>query len=172
MSSIDLFLLGFLKEKPISAYDLAKKIKENQLDQMIKISTPAVYKNLLRLKQKGYIKARNLKAGNMPHKTSYSITEKGEIYFSSLMFEQSNKNFIAYFDFNSLIINLDLVSKKEALKMLDNFKKVLIQKREEHKRQKKQFSHAPFVGKSIIKQLDSGNETLIKWLKEFKDNYK
>ena len=172
MSSIDLFLLGFLKEKPISAYDLAKKIKENQLDQMIKISTPAVYKNLLRLKQKGHIKAKNLKTSNIPYKTMYSMTKEGEEYFSTLMFEQSSKNFSAYFDFNSFIINLNLVSKKEALNMLDNFEKVLIQKKEEHKKQKKQFSQAPFVGKSIIKQLDSVNETLIKWLKEFKANYK
>ncbi|MBU1046732.1 PadR family transcriptional regulator [Patescibacteria group bacterium] len=168
MSSIDLFLLGFLNKKSISAYNLAKFVEENHLNQMIKISTPAIYKNLINLKEKGYLVSKSIKSGNMSEKMVYDITEKGKKYFRLLMEEQSQKDFSIYFDFNSFIINLDQMNKKEAEELLNNFKKVLVQKKILYSDYKNKFKDVPFAGKSIIKQLNDVNNLIIEWLDEQK----
>ena len=172
MSSINLFLLGFIKKKSISAYELAKFINENHLNLMIKISTPAVYKNLVKLKEIGLLSSKNTQTENMPEKTVYSITKKGEEYFNTLITKHANQDFNIHFDFNSFIINLDLVSKKKAIKMLADFKKVLVNKDKEYKKLIKELSNIPVVGQEIIKQLYQTNHTLIKWIEGFTVKYK
>ncbi len=172
MSSIDLFLLGFLNKKSSSAYDLAKFIKDNHLHQMIKISTPSVYKNLVRLKERGFLSSLSTQSGNMSQKAVYSITKKGIKYFHSLMIRQSKKDFSIHFDFNSFIINLDQMNEKEIKKLLDNFKKVLLEKKRIYENYKTKFNSIPLGGKSIIKQLCGVNNLLIKWVNQEADNNK
>ncbi len=172
MSSIDLFLLGFLNKKSISAYDLAKFIEENQLNQMIKISTPAVYKNLIRLKEKRYLSSKKVQSGNSSQKVIYSITNKGEKYFHSLMVKQSKKDFLIYFDFNSFIVNLDQVDEKKMNELLDNFQEVLLKKKNLYSGYKNKFNSAPYAAKSIINQLYDVNDLILKWLDVYKKNKK
>jgi len=171
MSSINLFLLGLVKKKPISAYDLAKFIDENQLNQMIKISDPAVYKNLIKLKQKGLLRSKSTQTENMPEKTVYSITKKGEDNLNDLVTKYARQDFDIHFDFNSFIINLDFLSKEDAVKKLHDFKNVLLEKKKKYECFSKEFSTIPFVGKGIVKQFYKINDTLIDWLEEFTLEY-
>jgi len=55
MSSINLLLLGIVKEKPQSAYSIQKDIESHHLSRWTKMSTPSIYKNVIKLQKKGYL---------------------------------------------------------------------------------------------------------------------
>ena len=57
MSSIDLVILGILMEGPRSAYDIQKDVEYHHFPRWTKISTPSVYKKVLQLKERGYLRA-------------------------------------------------------------------------------------------------------------------
>ena len=107
MSSIDLFLLGLLMNKPYSAYDIAREIEFRNMREWAKISEPTVYKNLLKLHLNGFTDATHVKEGEMPEKRVYEINEKGKERFFELIaiYAQDPGNF--YFDFNLAIANFD-----------------------------------------------------------------
>ena len=69
MSAIDLIVLGMIKEKEQSAYDLQKNVEYRNISKWIKVSTPSIYKNVVQLEEKGYIKANVSKEGIMPEKS-------------------------------------------------------------------------------------------------------
>ncbi len=55
-SSIDLVLLGLVHDQPRAAYDLHKKhIEVRHLSEWVKISTPSVYKRVIKLQELGYL---------------------------------------------------------------------------------------------------------------------
>ena len=55
MSAIDLIVLGMIKEKEQSAYDLQKNVEYRNISKWIKVSTPSIYKKVVQLEGKGYI---------------------------------------------------------------------------------------------------------------------
>ena len=81
MAAIDLIVLGMIKKKPQSAYELQKNIEYRNISRWVKISTPSIYKKVIQLEEKGYLVSETLKNGKMPEKTIYSITESGEKSF-------------------------------------------------------------------------------------------
>ncbi len=44
MSVIDLIVLGMIKEKEQSAYDLQKNVEYRNISKWVKVSTPSIYK--------------------------------------------------------------------------------------------------------------------------------
>ena len=85
MSSIDLMILGLIKAKPRSAYEINRLVEINKINTWIKISPRAVYRNIRELAKKGYIAGEKRKEGNMPEKMIYSITDNGKDFFLELM---------------------------------------------------------------------------------------
>ena len=85
MSSIDIILLGMLIEGPMSAYEMNKILDKRQVRVWLKISEPAVYRNLRRLQDRGCTEHHTEKHGLMPEKTIYTITPRGREYFIQLM---------------------------------------------------------------------------------------
>lgn len=69
MSAIDLIVLGMIKEKEQSAYELQKNVEYRNISKWIKVSTPSIYKKVVQLEEKGYIKGNVSKEGNMPEKS-------------------------------------------------------------------------------------------------------
>ena len=63
MSSIDLVLLGLLSRQEKSAYDLAKEIEQYELDSMIRLSIPAIYKNVKQMEGRGFLEHRETRRG-------------------------------------------------------------------------------------------------------------
>lgn len=55
MATIDLIVLGMLKNESLSAYDLQKLVEYRHISRWVKISTPSIYKKVLQLEEKGYI---------------------------------------------------------------------------------------------------------------------
>ena len=111
MATIDLIVLGMLKKEPLSAYDLQK---------LVEISTPSIYKKVIQLEEKGYISSHIEKEGKMPEKSVYSLTEKGKQQFEKLMLEISCKPINIFLDFNAVIVNLDSMSRERQQECLDN----------------------------------------------------
>ncbi len=77
MNRYDLVLLGLIKEKDRSGYDIMTEIKNRELDRWAKISTSTIYNRLIRLEKNGSIEGRAERDGNRPERTVYRILDKG-----------------------------------------------------------------------------------------------
>ena len=172
MSSINLFLLGFIIEKDWNAYELAKFLETHKLNSMIKISAPAIYKNLIKLAKKEYLKVNTVKESEMPEKKVYSITSKGKNYFHELMEKFATDKLKYHFDFNSFILNLDKIEKKERFILLDKLMEQLKGISEFYDLCLKEYHYIRLTGRAIMKQHKMLNETMIKWLSEFIELYR
>ena len=162
MSAIDLIVLGMIKEKEQSAYDLQKNVEYRNISKWIKVSTPSIYKKVVQLEEK---------EGNMPEKSIYHITEKGNKYFLELMKKISAQMVNIFLDFNAVIINLEMVSPLERKELTENieyqirqFQKAVLQLKEER-------TDIPFTGKTILKQQVLLSEALNKWIENFRELY-
>lgn len=118
MSSVDLMLLGSLIEQPMNAYELKKRMENAKMKNWVKISSPAIYKNLVRLHKSGYLNAEVIREGEMPEKTIYTVNEKGHQHFQRIMESYSEKPGFVYIDFTAFISNLRHLEKPDAERML------------------------------------------------------
>ncbi len=57
MSNIDLVLLGLIKQKSQSAYDIKKNIEYRNIPRWVRISEQSIYKKVLQLNQKNILLA-------------------------------------------------------------------------------------------------------------------
>lgn len=118
MSTIDLIILGILIKRPMNAYEIVQYVENDQVDRMIKISVPAIYKSCKRLFQAGYLIGKTEKEGENPEKVIYSINAAGKKYFYELIRNFSSKVQPFYIDFNAVILNLDRLDREEGLATL------------------------------------------------------
>lgn len=174
MSVVNLMVLGFLLEKPMSAYEMANLLDDRILGRLMKISAPAVYKNVKKLHQGGYLSVEVVREGEMPEKKVYSVTDKGKDYFFTLMQHYSNKFSEYYFEFNAVLLNIDKVDKQAGLEMLTalqtHFKTVQtwIIAHEREAREKRIF----FTGRALVKQARMVVTTLVEWIEEVIEEYR
>lgn len=78
LSRIKTIILGFIAEKPMSAYDMTKYVQWLELRNWVPVSDSTIYNALRALHQQGYISGKVVREGNMPEKTIYSITQTGK----------------------------------------------------------------------------------------------
>ena len=71
MAAIDLIVLGMIKAQPQSAYELQKNVEYRNISKWVKVSTPSIYKKVVQMEEKGYIRGKTVKEGKMPEKTVY-----------------------------------------------------------------------------------------------------
>lgn len=174
MSTINLIILGLLLEKPMSAYEMAQLVDSWLMRKLLKISSPAVYKNLKVLYKKSYLTAKAVKEGEMAEKKIYSITETGRAYFFELMEYYSGNLTDFFFDFNMFLMNLDKVDKKTGLQMLENLQKQINQARSwivQHELEMKN-THVFFTGRMLVKQYRMILSTLRDWIEEVINEYR
>ena len=122
LSSINLIILGYLQNKEKSAYEMVKEFDIWNLTKWLKISTPSIYKNIIKLCENGYLNSRTVKEGEMPEKTLYSLNEKGNSYFNELMEESSKHIGNIYLDFNAFLVNIENLPEEKRKEYLKNFK--------------------------------------------------
>lgn len=172
LSAINLVLLGFLMDESMSAYDLDKLIERDQIKEMVKISTPAIYKNLLKLKESGYLAAQAVKEGEMPEKTIYRITESGRQYLLELMYKYAGDPVKINFDFNALILNLNKIDKDKGLRMLESIRNSLHYRQKVLAEQMLSAGLLPLTGRAVIRQFQLVNQSLIDWIEELIPEYR
>lgn len=172
MSNIDLVLLGLIKQKSQSPYDIKKNIEYRNIPRWVKISEQSIYKKVLQLESKEYIVSHKEKEGNMPDKAIYTITNKGNDYFNKLMNDISNSDVSLYLDFNVIITNLDLVDDEQKQILVSNIKSKILELKELLNERRSHRQHIPNVGKQMFKQQLALVETLEKWIIDFENSLK
>jgi len=167
MSTIDLIILGILLNDPKNAFELNRIIEDKQIDKLLKISKPAVYKCCKRLFKAGYLDGVTVKEGEMPEKVIYSVNQEGMNYFYELMEYFSNNLKPFYFDFNTFLWNIDALEPEEGLKMLQNLEKEIKNFAEWITQHEKEIpTSAGFAVRIIVKQYRMLILTLADWMKD------
>ncbi|QAA32235.1 PadR family transcriptional regulator [Clostridium manihotivorum] len=174
LSSINLIILGYLKNKEKSAYEMVKEFEVWNLNKWLKISTPSIYKNIIKLCDSGYLDSRTVKEGEMPEKTLYSLNEKGNLYFNELM-EESSKNIgNIYLEFNAFLVNIENLPDEKRKEYLSNFKEKAEERRAfvesvyNYEKQHKERSGSEFL---ILDLYNEVYNVLEKWSEKVFDYY-
>lgn len=172
MATIDLIVLGILKKESLSAYDIQKIVEYRNISKWVKISTPSIYKKVIQLEKKGYMKGDVVKEGNMAEKTVYSLTEAGEKQFEKLMLEIASKPVRIFLDFNAVIVNLDSLPKekqKSCLTEIENNMETLKGYIEENISLKEHLPEIPKTGMAVLEQQLILAQALKTWIEELKE---
>lgn len=172
MATIDLIVLGILKKESLSAYDIQKLVEYRNISKWVKISTPSIYKKVIQLEGKGYIKGDMVKEGRMAEKAVYSLTKAGEEEFERLMLEIAAKPIRFFLDFNAVIVNLDSLPAEEQNLCLINIEeniKTLKSYLEENINRKEGLAEIPQSGMAVLKQQLILAEAIESWIATLKD---
>lgn len=171
MSTIDLVILGIVAEKPQSAYDIQKDIEYHHLSRWTKISIPSIYRKVLQLSEKGYLRSDIVKGDRFADKAVYSITDEGKDYFNSLMQYYATQTVPLLFDFNVVIANLNKLNKDAALDLISKLKESITVSVGTNEEYLTEYSNIPLVGKTIIEQQGLLYKKLLEWLDTFREQF-
>ncbi|HCW53091.1 MAG TPA: PadR family transcriptional regulator [Clostridium sp.] len=171
MSTIDLIVLGMLEEQSLSAYDVQKLVEYRKISKWVKISTPSIYKKVIQLEEKGYVKKTMIKEKSMAEKAVYSLTSDGKTQLKKLMLGISEKPIDIFLDFNAVIVNLKSLSKEEQEQCLNNIEeniKIRKQYIEENIESKKDISEISETAKQVLQQQFILTEAIENWINSVK----
>lgn len=171
MSTIDLVILGIVAEKPQSAYDIQKDIEYHHLSRWTKISIPSIYRKVLQLSEKGYLRSDIVKGDRFADKAVYFITDEGKDYFNSLMQYYATQTVPLLFDFNVVIANLNKLNQDAALDLISKLKESITVSVDTNEEYLTEYSNIPLVGKTIIEQQGLLYKTLLEWLDTFREQF-
>ena len=172
MATIDLIVLGMLKKESLSAYYIQKLVEYRNISKWVKISTPSIYKKVIQLEKKGYVKSCLVKEGKMPEKAVYSLTLSGEEQFEKLMLETAGRPIRIFLDFNAVIVNLSsLPPQKQQLCLEEIEKNVLSLKAylEENLNAKESIEAIPATGLAVLQQQYILVQTIETWLSSLRE---
>lgn len=172
MSSIDLVILGIVLEKPQSAYDIQKDVEYHHLSRWTKISVPSIYRKVIQLNEKGYVKSDIVKGDKFADKAIYSITDSGKAYFRELMSTYVSQSVPLLFDFNVVISNLNKIDKNEALKLVSQLRKTIQASIQSNENYAAEYVDIPLVGRTIFEQQRLLYNSLLEWLDNFESQLK
>ncbi len=173
MSTVNLMILGFLKRKELNAYEIVKIIEEYKINNWIKMPAPSVYQTLKKMMKEGYLSGVIRKDGEMPEKTIYSITEKGEELFLKLMEKYSSCPDRAYENFLPFISNLVYMDRGDGNEMLEKLKERFDAEKGEIDFFKNRLSSgSSLYEKSIINFYDKVLTAKQEWLNDLADEYR
>lgn len=172
MSTVDMIILGLLTKEPLNAYEMKKILEYRNVKAWTKLSSPAIYKNLLKLNQAGYIDGETVREGSMPEKTIYTINSKGREYFLKLMKDCSDNPAMVYIEFASFVVNLNNVDKKTGCEMLENLHTKIKEKLEGIKYQMDIKGESSVFALSIIDLHIKMYEVFDKWIEDIKPIYR
>lgn len=94
-------LLGLIYEKPLNAYEITKLLGYMNVRWWFNIADSTVYTTIKNLEKKGFIEGETEKVGNMPDRTVYTLTVKGEKEF-----REAIRNAIVQFDYDTNIFTI------------------------------------------------------------------
>ena len=175
MATIDLIVLGMLKQEPLSAYDIQKLVEYRNISKWVRISTPSIYKKVIQLEEKGYIKGNTVKEGKMPEKAVYSLTDSGVKEFEELMLEIASNPIHLFLDFNAVIVNLNNISsdkQKLCVKKIENKVNCLKTYLEENINTKENSVDIPETGKAVLQQQYVLVQAIDEWISSLKVDFK
>lgn len=171
ISSIDILLLGLVKEEKMSAYDLQKVIQMRNIKFWVQISKASIYKKMISFEKKGYVSSEVIKNGNMPEKTIYSITEKGDEFFFRGINELSKEALRFFLGYNVVLMNINKFEEDMQKKIIENIEYQIKDFNDGVKKNAPQKALIPVFGDAIIKQQLMLSNTMVSWIEDFKEKY-
>lgn len=174
MATIDLIVLGILKKESLSAYDIQKLVEYRNISKWVKISTPSIYKKVIQLEEKGYIKSTPIKEGKMAEKAVYSLTDTGEKEFENLSLEISSMPINFFLDFNAVIVNLASLApevQKSCLTNIESNVKTLKTYLEENISTKENIPEIPETGMAVLHQQFILAQAIEAWIASLKKSF-
>lgn len=175
MTTIDLIVLGILEKESLSAYDIQKLVEYRNISKWVKISTPSIYKKVIQLEEKGYVKSAMVKEGKMAEKAVYSLTLEGKVEFEKLMLKISLQPINIFLDFNAVIVNLEHLSLKEqeiCLENIENNIKIMKEYIEKNINLKEKIPEIPETGKAVLQQQLILAQAIEDWIISVKEKLK
>lgn len=94
-------LLGLIQEKPLNAYEITKLLGYMNVKWWFNIADSTVYTTIKNLEKKELIAGSVEKVGNMPDRTVYTLTTKGEKEFRETL-----KKSIMEFDYDTTVFSI------------------------------------------------------------------
>lgn len=171
MAAIDLIVLGMIKQRPQSAYDLQKSVEYRNISRWVKISTPSIYKKVVQMEDKGYIKGNVMKDGKMPEKSVYMITPEGDAYFEKLMEKTAMQSVSIFLDFNAVIMNLDFAAPAKREELLEHIREGISDLKEVIGENSQKRTHIPMTGQTILEQQYLMASSMEAWILKFMSEY-
>jgi len=87
MSKAHMVVLGLLKVNPAHGYQMGQMVEQLNLPSWTGITLPAIYKAIQTLEKAKYIVGEEMREGNNPPRTVYSLNEKGVIYLRQIVYD-------------------------------------------------------------------------------------
>lgn len=171
MSSIDLAILGIVLEKPQSAYDIQKDVEYHNFSRWTKISVPSIYKKVLQLREKGYLKSTVVKGERFADKAVYSVTKQGREYFEQLMEACAAQPVPLLFDFNVVITNLNKMDQEKAVKLIGRLRNSIIASARRSDEYAAEYAGIPLVGRTVFEQQRLLYQALLEWIDAFESQF-
>lgn len=131
MSSIDIIVLGVLMKGSQSAYHINKTLERSRAGDWLKISEPAVYRNIRKLCTNGYLSDHSERDGARPEKRVYTITSQGRKRLLDLIHEASQSPVRINCSFDAYIAHLNYVGHDEGAKLIRSLKQNISQRQQE-----------------------------------------
>lgn len=78
LSNIAITLLALASEKPMGAYDMVGILEKTNFERWLAISPSSIYTMVKTLEKRNLLCGEQVKEGNMPEKTIFSITLEGK----------------------------------------------------------------------------------------------
>lgn len=164
--TIDLHLLGLFGDREWSAYELARFVKDHGHDEIVRLSTQAVYKNVARMSKRGFLRCRKEEPGNMPPKRVCAITELGRSRYLQLPRESFDVPVRCYFPFNAGMLGLGRIPRNEARVLLEGLEKRLKAKDRDYVDRANRYEFLPIHARAVLDEVRALNEALLVWLRE------
>lgn len=171
MSSIDLVILGMVAEGPRSAYEIQKDVAYHHLNRWTRVSTPSIYKKVLRLREEGYLQSKTVRGERLSDKAVYTLTGKGRARLEELMQACAAEAVPLQFDFNVLIANLNKLDKPRAAALIGRLRESLNQSAWTNAAQAAAYPELPLTGRAIFDQQQRLYRALLEWLDDFEAQY-
>jgi len=120
LSKSSTLLLGIIAETPINPYEITKLMDYINGGNWLSLAPSSIYATIKTLQDKEYIAGKNIKEGNMPEKTVYTITEAGQKQLHTAIESFLGNLECDYVKFNIATILICHIAKNKALEILNN----------------------------------------------------
>jgi len=131
LSKSSALLLGIIAETPINPYEITKLMDYISVGNWLSLAPSSIYATIKTLQDKGYITGKNVKEGNMPEKTVYTITDAGQKQLNIAIEGFLGNVEWDYAKFNIATILICHIAKERALEILSEKIKKLSSKIDE-----------------------------------------
>ncbi|MDO4355888.1 MAG: PadR family transcriptional regulator [Clostridia bacterium] len=173
MATIDLIVLGMVRQQPLSAYDIQKLVEYRNISRWVKISMPSIYKKVIQLEKKGLIQSAMVREGRMAEKAVYSLTDAGRAEFERLMLEISGEPVRLFLDFNAVIVNLDGLPPELQRTCVNHIEENVRQLKtylEENLAEKRGAPEVPEAGMAVLRQQYALAQAIEAWIASVRES--